>query len=267
MSFSSVSFQDYQLEYIQCDDFPQGQVHCFSTRYGGVSAGSLTSLNLGTHRGDDPKNVYENYRRLGRAVGFTPEDTVFAKQIHTDVVAAVTEKDRGEGLFTEVTEARDALVTNVPGVALTVFTADCCPVLLYDPVKKAIGAAHAGWRGTALGIVKKTVEAMTAHYGCDPADLYAAIGPCLSHCCFETDADVPQAMLAALGDRAKAAITTHGAKFHVDNKRINQIWLERAGVRNIFVAPHCTACEPERFWSHRVTRGDRGSLANIIMLK
>ena len=148
-----------ELEYLTSSAL-EGAVHCFSTRFGGVSEGALASLNLGVHRGDRPANVRENYRRLGAAVGFDPKNTVFTKQVHSDIVQRVGRQDCGRGLVFPVEEARDGLVTDEPGVALTIFSADCTPVLLFDPVARAIGAAHAGWRGTAAGIAARTVEAM-----------------------------------------------------------------------------------------------------------
>ena len=253
------------LEYLTADALT-GSIHCFSTRLGGVSEGCLASLNLGTHRGDKPENVLENYRILGTAVGFQSEDTVFTKQRHTDIVRRVGRENRGEGLLREQTEVCDAQITDEPGVALVAFTADCTPILLFDPVRKAIAAIHAGWRGTALGIAAKTVEAMTRAYGCRPQNIRAAIGPCIGQCCFETDEDVPQAMRSALGGEAEACIERRGEKFHVDNKALNRIWLTRSGVRCIDISADCTMCQPERFWSHRVTHGERGSLAAVIRL-
>ena len=242
--------------------------HCFSTRYGGVSEGHLSSLNLGIHRGDRRENVLENYRILGNAVGFRPEQTVFTHQTHTANVVRVGKADRTHGLYSEVTEERDGLITNEPGVALTVFSADCTPILLYDPVRNAVGAVHAGWRGTAAGIARNCVLAMAREFGTRPKDLRAAIGPCIGPCCFETDRDVPDAMLLALGEDARTAIRDDGnGKFHVDLKLLNALWLQRAGVEQIDICPACTACEPERFWSHRRVGTDRGSLAAIIMLK
>ena len=170
------------LEYVR-SRLLQDAPHCFSTRLGGVSAGSLASLNLGIHRGDQPERVLRNYEILGQAVGFAPEQTVFTRQTHTDIVARVGRENRGEGLFRPVEPERDGLVTDEPGVTLTIFTADCTPILFYDPVRQAVGAAHAGWRGTAAGIAARTVEAMTREFGSDPADIRAAIGPCISRCC------------------------------------------------------------------------------------
>lgn len=241
--------------------------HCFSTRLGGVSGGHLSSLNLGMHRGDTPENVEENYARLGAAVGFSPADTVFTRQVHGDVVQRVGRRQRGRGLRFLVEEPCDGLITDEPGVALTVFSADCTPILLYDPVKHAVGAVHAGWRGTAAQIAKRAVEAMGREFGCDAADIRAAIGPCISMCCFETDADVPQAMLASFGGEAEAFIRPNGEKYYVNLKGLNELALRQAGVRTVDVAQECTACQTQRFWSHRRVGNERGSLAAIIALR
>lgn len=241
--------------------------HCFSTRHGGVSTGHLASLNLGIHRGDERANVEKNYELLGESVGFDPATLVFTHQTHTDIVARVGKSDCGDGLVREVTVERDGLITNEDGVTIIVFSADCTPILLHDPVHHAIGAVHSGWRGTAAGIVKKAVEKMTREFGTDPADVRAAIGPCIGRCCFETHNDVPDAMLDALGDAALCAITDDkNGKFHVDLKELNRLWLERAGVGTVDVSEDCTACRPDRFWSHRRVGNARGSLAAIIRL-
>ena len=250
------------LEYLTAEIL--GVSHCFSTRLGGVSEGSLASLNLGIHRGDRPANVLENYRILGRALDFKIQDTVFTHQTHTDIVRAVDGSNAGEGLFFPVPCECDGLVTDTKGLVLTVFTADCTPILLEDPVTGAVGACHAGWRGTVADIAGNTVRAMVREYGCKPENIRAAIGPNLGFCCFETDRDVPDAARKLLGDDAEPFIRTVGEKFRVDIKGINEFLLRRAGVCQIEVSCDCTACNPERFWSHRVTGGDRGSLAALI---
>lgn len=242
--------------------------HGFSARGGGVSEGVLRSLNLGIHRGDARENVEENYRIFGAAAGFDPGTLVFTRQTHTDIVMRVGRENCGEGLRREVLPERDGTVTNEEGVTLVCFSADCTPVLLHDPVTHAIAAVHSGWRGTAAGIVRRAVEKMTAEFGTEPENLEAAIGPCIGKCCFETDRDVPDAMFAALGDAAAPAVEADGnGKYHVDLKELNRIWLARAGVAKIDVCPACTACEPDRFWSHRRAGNARGSLAAVITLK
>ena len=254
-------------EYLTSDVITGDAAHCFSTRRGGVSAGCLESLNLGIHRGDDWNNVYENYRRLGQAVGFTPEQTVFTRQTHTDRVARVGRPDCGCGLFRAVGPERDGIYTNEPGVALVCFSADCTPILLHDPVRRAVAAVHAGWRGTALGIAARCLEAMALDFGTDPADVEAAIGPCIGPCCFETDADVPRAILASLGPEAEPLIRREGEKYYPDLKALNALWLRRTGVRRIDCSCDCTRCRPDRFWSHRLTGTARGTMAAVILLR
>ena len=222
---------------------------------------------MGTRRGDDPRNVLQNYRILSEAVGFVPEHLVFARQIHGDWVRPVSRENEGEGLFAPAGEACDALITHTPGVALAVFTADCTPILLWDRRTGAVGAAHAGWRGTAGDIVGKTVQAMAQHYGTAPRDIAAAIGPNIGSCCFETDWGCARSHGMLAGRRGQALCYPNREEFHVDLKGINRRLLERAGVEQIDVSDECTACRTDRFWSHRVMGQQRGSMAAIIVCK
>ena len=240
--------------------------HCFTTRYGGVSSGSQESLNLAVGRGDSEGNVEANLRILAKALGYDPEKYVLTRQTHSDIVRMVTEEDCN-GFFHRDYPECDALVTNTPGVTLMVFTADCTPLLFHDPVTGAVGAAHAGWRGTAQNIGAKTVEAMVKNFGCDPGNIRAAIGPNLAQCHFETDLDVPAAMTAAYGDEVLSFVRQKGEKYFPDLKGINAFALRQAGVRNIEISECCTWCESDRFWSHRVTSGVRGSQGAVITCK
>ena len=262
---SVITKKQGKLEYLAAEGI--SVPHCFTTRLGGVSQGYLSSLNIGLHRGDDPKNVEENFRILSDALGIEPEDFVLTKQIQSDIVVKVGRADRGKHMVEGASPECDALITGEPGVALVVFTADCTPILLHDPVTGAVGAAHAGWRGTAIGIAARTVDAMVKEFGCDPGNIRAAIGPNISVCCFETDRDVPDAMVAALGKEAEAFIHYKNEKYYVNLKEINALWLRKAGVKEIEISDACTACQKERFWSHRVTRGQRGSQGAIIVCK
>ena len=253
-----------QLEYLTAQGI--SVPHCFTTRRGGVSTGIFDSLNLGNHRGDREENVAENYRRVCGALGFDPSRLVLTWQTHSDIVRTVTAADRA-GLDHRNYPQCDALITRDPGVALMIFTADCTPILFHDPVTGAVGAAHAGWRGTALGIAEKTVRAMRDRFGCDPANIRAAIGPNIAQCCFETDRDVPDAMTDALGQAALPFIRQAGEKYYVNLKEINALFLRRAGVEQIEISDACTVCRQDLFWSHRATRGQRGSQGAIILCK
>lgn len=254
-----------QLEYLTAGNLPVP--HCFTTRKGGVSGGHLASLNLGTHRGDEAENVLENFRIVARELDFDPRKLVLTTQTHTDIVRVVDSAHHGAGLFAPKLTECDGLITNTPGTALAAFTADCTPILLADPVTGAVGAVHAGWRGTAARIGAKAVEAMVDAFGCDPKNICAAIGPNIAQCCFETDMDVPKAMLDAYGKEAEASIRPAGQKYYVNLKAINALGLKQAGVTRIAVSDLCTYCDPDRFWSHRRTGQARGSLAAIIVCK
>lgn len=237
--------------------------HCFTTRLGGVSTGSQASLNLAIGRGDSEANVRENLRILTEALDMDMDKLVLTRQIHSDIVRVVTEADCNGPFHRNYPEC-DALVTNTPGVSLLVFTADCTPLLFHDPVTGAVGAAHAGWRGTAQNIGAKTVDAMVRSFGSRPEDIRAAIGPNIGFCHFETDGDVPQAMLKTFGPEVQPYIRKAGEKYFLDLKAINALALRRAGLQHIELSDSCTMCSPDIFWSHRVTRGDRGSQGAII---
>lgn len=268
MNFTQTIVND--IPFGQADGFGEDVCHGFSTRTGGVSTGIYESLNLGTNRGDDPEKVRENFQRVCAALGVSMDKLVFSAQVHGDAVRVCTSADAGFGLDRSVPYEADALITDVPGLTLAVFSADCLPILLYDPERAVIAAVHAGWRGTALGIVEKTVAKMVEHYGCDAESILAAIGPGISKCCFETHEDVPNAMTEALGAAALRFIEVReDGKFKVDLKGLNALRLERMGVRaaNIAVSEECTACLPGKYWSHRVTQGDRGSMAALITLR
>jgi YfiH family protein len=240
--------------------------HCFTTRLGGVSTGVMAGLNIAIKEGESPENVAQNLQLLADALDFSLDNLVCTRQTHTDIVRKVTRADHISIYHRDYPEC-DGLITNDPGTALIVFTADCTPILLHDPVTGAVGAVHAGWRGTAADIAGKAVRAMIAEFGCDPQNIRAAIGPNISVCCFETDAEVPQAMTESFGRAAEVFIRPVGQKYYVNLKEINALALRRAGVCHIEISRDCTMCQPQRFWSHRYTRGLRGSQGAIIVCK
>lgn len=245
-----------------------GAAHGFSTRVGGVSPAPWDSLNLGAGRGDEAANVAENFRRFCAVLG-CPTRLVKNRQEHTCRVRVVGEADVLPSPADRGDRSADALITDVPGICLTAFTADCIPILLYDPVRRVVGAVHAGWRGTALGIAARAVERMVDCYGCDRLDILAAVGPGISKCCFETHEDVPNAMTEAMGAAALSSIEVlPTGKFHVDLKGLNAKRLENAGLdpEHIAVSADCTCCLPEKYWSHRYTHGERGSQAAMIAI-
>ena len=253
-----------KLEYLTAQNIAVS--HCFTTRRGGVSSGIFDSLNIALHGGDSEENVAKNLEILSKAIGFDLNKLVLTRQIHSDIVRVVTDADH-IGIDHHAYPNCDALVTNTPGTALMVYTADCTPILLHDPVTGAVGAAHAGWRGTAANIAGKTVQAMVDAFGCKPENICAAIGPNIGQCCFETDSEVPEAMIEALGRSAVIHIRHKKNKYYVNLKAINAQFLKDAGVKNIEISEECTMCQHDRFWSHRYTKGKRGSQGAIIICK
>lgn len=244
--------------------------HAFSTRLGGVSTGSLSSLNLGAGRGDRPENVAENWRRFGEAAGIPTEKFVHGKQVHGKTVRIASREDAHGILETAAWPGADGYVTDVPGLPLAVFTADCAPLLLHDPAAGIVGAVHCGWRSTVADIEAEALGAMDA-MGAQARNIRAAVGPCLGPCCFETGPEVPEALYTLLsGDTAGLVAPEEGKKdkFLVDLPEAVARRLIQLGVApdNIELSGECTMCHPETYWSYRVDGDARGSMASVIML-
>lgn len=243
--------------------------HAFTTRFGGASDGIFSSLNLGESRGDEPDSVRENYRRLGMALEIDCEKLVFSRQIHTDNVQTVTHEDCHE-LFAPVPYEADALVTTQTGLPLIIFIADCVPVILEDRENGVIAAVHCGWRSSVMDILGKTLNRML-ELGAVAGKVRAAIGPSIGACCFETGAEVPLAVedwLGGDGARFYEPETGVPGKFMVDLRGANRHRLLSLGVlpENIDQSEECTVCRCDKYWSHRATKGQRGSQAAVIML-
>ena len=250
--------------------------HMFSTRIGGVSKGCYSECNLSYTRGDDREAVDENYRLVADALGHgkSLNDFVCTFQTHTTNVMTVTNKDRGKGplIPREYTDI-DGLVTNVPGIILATFHADCPPIYFVDPVKRAIGLSHSGWKGTLGKIAEKTVEKMGENYGTDPKDLICAIGPSICGECYEIGEDVAV--------KVKEAYTKEELEAekilvpYPDNKYRLYLWnaigytLRSSGVKedNIITTDICTRCNPELLFSHRIHGEKRGNLCAFLSLK
>ncbi len=241
--------------------------HAFTTRYGGVSTGAFSSLNLGSNRGDDPEAVRENYRRVCALMGAGIDECAVTKQVHGNEVRIVTEKDRHVCMSVCPYEA-DGIVTSVKGMPISCMTADCVPVLLCDAEHGVIGAVHCGWRSSVGDILKNAVEQMEK-LGARRQSLCAAIGPAIGKCCFETDDDVPEAIGHYLaGDTQGLFERRADGKTMVDLKGANARRLRQLGLKeeNIDVSDECTMCSHEKYWSHRYTKGARGSQGAFITL-
>lgn len=248
-------------------------VHAFSTRQGGVSGGSYATLNLGASVGDDPAAVEENRRRFFDTFGLQSSQVVRVRQVHGDGVLTVTEdlvSRRGfPGVLLDERYEYDALVTNLPDLALVVSTADCLPLLIHDPVHAAVAAVHAGWRSTAKRIAARALEAMATSYGTDPKDCRVAIGPGIRGCCYEVGEEVTKAMAGAVPSWEAHAEGTRPGHWRLDLAGVNRALLETSGVRARRIADVelCTACRTDLFFSHRAEKPRTGRMMNLILIR
>lgn len=241
--------------------------HLFTTRLGGVSEGEFSSMNLSFTRGDRAGNVAENYRRIGEALGCVPEDMVASHQTHTTNIRKVSLEDRGKGITrSRDYEDIDGLMTDVSGIVLVTYFADCVPLFFVDAAHRAIGLAHSGWRGTVAGMGACMVRAMEAAYGTRPKELSVAIGPSICAGCYEVGEDVAGQFGGFPG------VVTPGrvkGKYQLDLWEANRQNLLSAGVKSekIAVTDICTCCNDSYLFSHRASRGRRGNMGAFLGLK
>ena len=246
--------------------------HGFSTRIGGVSKEHLGTMNLSFTRGDDEAAVRENYRRMAQALDVEYDSFVFSQQTHTTNVRKVTEEDRGKGLVRSLDyKDVDGLITDVPGLCLATFYADCVPLYFVDPVQKAIGLSHSGWRGTVSKMGQVTLERMREAYGTKPEDVIAAIGPSICQDCYEVSEDVIDQFQEAFSKAywEELFYRKENGKYQLNLWKANEILLLEAGVqrKNLAVTNLCTCCNAEELFSHRASGGKRGNLAAFLALK
>ena len=246
--------------------------HGFSTRIGGVSEGVCSSMNLSFARGDKEEAVRENFRRSAAALDVKVENMVFSKQTHTTNVRVVTEEDRGKGTVKPLDyDQVDGLVTNIPGLCLATFYADCVPLFFVDPVQKAIGLSHSGWRGTVGKIGKITVETMRKEYGTDPADVLAAVGPSICQECYEVSEDVIEQFRINYEQKywEELFYKKENGKFQLNLWKANEIVFGEAGIKaeHIAVTNVCTCCNPDVLFSHRASHGKRGNLGAFMAIR
>ena len=227
-----------------------------STRHGGVSPTPFASMNLGKSTADAPENVAENRRRICATLGFVPAQMAWSHQVHGDEVLHVRVPGGADGF--------DALVTQQPGVLLAVSVADCTPILVYDPRNAAVAAIHAGWRGTAAGIVGKTLQHMAQLFGTRGQDCRAYVGTCIDAYAFEVGEEVA----AAFPTDFKRFDTERG-KFFVDLKKANAAQLQDFGLplAHIEISPYCTVRHNADYFSHRLERGTTGRMMALIGIK
>ena len=243
--------------------------HAFSTRLGGVSTGIYSSMNLNEDRGDDPAAVMENFRLVAKALHTECGRMVRSDQTHTANVRIVTKEDAGKGIIRKQDyQDVDGMITNVPGLMLVTSHADCVPLFFVDPVHRAIGMTHSGWKGTWKRIGRVTVEKMHAEYGSDPKDIIAVIGPSICQDCYEVGEDLLDAFREEFSIEQCQAVFRPGkpGKYQLDLWEANRLILEEAGLmpEHITVSGLCTSCKSDLLWSHRKTKGQRGGLCAFL---
>ena len=250
--------------------FPEDLVtHAVSTRLGGVSKAPYDSLNLALHVGDEPTDVIANRRRFVQSLGFNLADIVTANQVHGDKVFRADENYGGCGCmnYADALPETDAMITNNRGLALMMCFADCVPIIFVDPVKRAIGLAHGGWKGTLKKIAAKTLLRMQDEFGTSPKDCLLGIGPAIGTCCYEVGDAVIDKYKAAFPEHEELLIERAG-KNYLDMRLANVLELQEVGVprENIDVAGECTCCQKAWYYSYRAAN-QTGRIAALIALK
>jgi polyphenol oxidase len=229
--------------------------HAFSTRDFG---------NLGLHVGDIKYNVIENRKLFAEAVNINFNNIVSAKQVHGNNVVRVYMEDVGKGAtdYENSIENCDALVTDIPKIPLFAFYADCVPIFLVDPIKKAIGIVHSGWKGTLYNIAGNTVDVFVKEFKSNPGDLIAVIGPYICKDCYEVSSDIIE-KFKENGFIEKQEKNSN----NIDLGNIIKNQLLNKGLKTIEQSTICTSCNLDLFFSHRKEQGETGRMAGIIMIK
>ena len=252
--------------------------HAFSTRLGGISSHEHTSsLNLAFGRGDGDEVVLQNLKIFAEKVGFDSHGIVSLPQIHSDKIFTVTSQNRGEGYYIrEHIDSGDGYITCERGVVLGIKAVDCVPILFEaekDGAVIAVGAVHAGWRGTVAGIAAKCVARLCDEFDASPKGIRAAIGPCIHACCYEVGCEVYDEVANKVGEDVaqKFVLTKNTAdgKYMCDLPKINREVLLRCGIasENIDIINDCTCCNPNKYFSHRYSLGKRGTMLNVIFME
>jgi len=246
--------------------------HFVSTRTGGRSSSPYDSLNLSFNVGDDPEKVLENRKLLVGSLGIPLTSLTTAKQIHNDNIKIVSEETRGRGSIDHkgAINATDAMVTNVPNICLMILLADCVPILFYDSSKRAIGIAHAGWKGTLQSVAQKTVKGLREEFGCLPQDIVVGIGPSIGPCCYQVGQEILSRVEDVFG--TKQGFIRNGSEdgkgyFDLWRANIEQLLQARIPEKNIEVAKVCTCHHLDLFFSYRHKKGKTGRFGAGIFIR
>lgn len=262
------SLSVYQFENLL--SYP-GLLHFVSSRKGGVSKAPYSSLNLAFHVGDDPQSVIINRQILTSALEIPMTSITSAKQIHCDTVKVVTKDLTGRGAYDyeSALNDTDALITDITGVCLCIFVADCAPIVVFDHVKKVVGVVHAGWKGTINHIAHRLVLKLQQEYNCSPKDIVVGIGPSIGPCCYYVNAEVIDEIKSVFGNK-----TSYVSNISSSGKGTFDLWMSNydqlvhAGIPkdNIQVAGICTYDNVELFFSERHQKGRTGRCVAGVML-
>lgn len=245
-------------------DASEGFCHAFSTRLGGVSAGPFASCNMGMALGEESANVAENRRRLFKALRLPHGPLTTLKQVHSaDVVAIRPPAKRGA-----TGREADAMVTDCVEVPLAVFHADCPPLVLYDPRRRACGLAHAGREGLRDGVARALVDSLVKELGSSPTDLHAAVGPGIRSCCYEVGPEVEEAWRASVPWAETVFLAGPSGRAHLDLPGAIERQLLDGGLSpdNIYDTGLCTACRTDTFYSRRAEGPGTGRLMTLVVL-
>jgi YfiH family protein len=261
-----------KLVYLTIPDFEKtGMVkHCFTTRAGGVSEGAFNSLNTSITKEDPIENVKRNLELVCGTIGIDYKKLVFSDQTHQDNIRVVTQADIGKGLtLSSDINNTDGLMTDIPGIPLITFYADCVPLFFLDKKNRAIAVVHSGWKGTVLKVGAKAIRQMAEVYGTKPEDCLAGIGPSIEMDCFEVGQEVAEQFAESFGNQPQIMRPLGKGKYAVDLWEVNKLMLMDAGVpeNNITVSGFCTKCNEELFFSYRRDRGITGSMSAIMELR
>jgi hypothetical protein len=255
------------IQYLEAEAFSALDfvTHAFCTRLGGISEGPFSSLNTGFLVGDREEDVRRNLALIGKAFAIPAERLVLMGQVHGDQIFIVD----GDGHPPDSIPECDGLITDRPGVALGIRAADCVPLLFVDSVRRVIGVAHAGWRGTALGIASKMVGLFEKRFSSRAEELLITIGPAIGVCCYQVDAPVYDVLSSRSGAEGFLHPCEEPGRWMLDLVSVNRIELQKQGVPadNISVAGFCTACRQDLFFSHRASLGCTGRQVNFLMLR
>ena len=270
----SLYHKSNNLWYGRFSVFPEDKVvHAVSTRFGGASRAPFDGLNLALHVGDSCRDVIENRRLFCVGLGLDAAKMTTCRQVHGSKIACVTDKNVGAGavLLDDTIEDTDALITNLPHTPLTLFFADCTPIMIYDRVNHAVGAAHGGWRGTAGEISLHTLELMREKFGTNPADCLASVGPAIGVCCYEIGDEVAEIFRRIYNKDSDLILKwdEKAKKYHLDLQTANVLTLQKAGLEAKYIdtADTCTSCNSRIFFSYRADGGKTGRIACTIALK